>query len=238
MRSASRVPAARRRPQAVCRLAPVLAAAILAVTATAGPAAAHPHGWIDVRVELQFDAAGALVSLRESWLFDELYTAYATEGMDGDGDGRPDPAQLTALLEINLANLAEYDFFTRATLDGREVAFAPPQAAVSAMRGERLEMRFLLPLAEPVEIGSAAFAYRVYDPTYYVEMLHAEQEDAVRLLAAPPGCLWRLEPANPSLETVSLAAALDRNESAGDGLGALFAETVTVTCATDEAESE
>ena len=56
---------------------------------------AHPHAWIDVRVTVLFDGDGAITGLRQSWLFDEFYTAFATEGLDGDGDARPPPASGT-----------------------------------------------------------------------------------------------------------------------------------------------
>lgn len=198
-------------------------------------ARAHPHGWIDVRVELQFDAAGAVVSLRQSWLFDPYYTAFATEGLDGDGDGRPDAAALAELLEVNLTNLADYGYFTEAALGGRPLAFGAPEAAASALRSDRLEMSFLLPLAEPADPGEGGLVYRVYDPTYYIEMLHAEEPPAVRLVEAPAGCDYRIAPAAPNPEVVALAAAADRSQRSVPGfesgnLGALFAETVTVTC--------
>lgn len=209
--------------------------ALLAAPFAAGAAQAHPHGWIDVRVELQFDTSGAVESLRQSWLFDPYYTAFATEGMDGDGDGRPDTAALAELLQVNLTNLADYGYFTEATLGGRPLAFGAPEAAASAMRGDRLEMSFLLPLAEPADPARGGLVYRVFDPTYYIEMLHAEEAPAVRLLGAPAGCDYRIEPPAPNPEVAALAAAVDRSQRAVPGfearsLGALFAETVTVSC--------
>jgi ABC-type uncharacterized transport system substrate-binding protein len=209
------------------------AAGVGAAGLAAGPAGAHPHVWIDLRVEVVFDGAGAVEAIRQAWLFDPYYTVFATEGLDGDGDGRPDPEKLAELLRENLSNLAEYRYFTEASADGAALAFEPPEGAVSAMRGDRLEMSFLLPLAEPAEADG--FAYRIYDPTYYIEMLHAEQPPAVRLLEAPAGCDYRIEPADPTPEAVGLAAAADRSQRVvpgpgGNTIGALFAETVTVRC--------
>ncbi|MEX2630513.1 MAG: DUF1007 family protein [Tistlia sp.] len=206
-----------------------------ALSLAGGAAQAHPHAWIDVRVELQFDAAGAVASLRQTWLFDPYYTVFATEGMDADGDGRPDPDQLAELLAVHLGNLEEYGYFTAASAAGEAVAFGAPSGGVNAMRGDRLEMSFLLPLAAPADPAAGGFSYRVYDPTYYIEMLHAEEPPAVRLLDAPAGCDYRIEPANPAPEAVGLAAAADRSQRVVPGpggatIGALFAETVTVDC--------
>ena len=124
---------------------------VLAVLVLAGwpvpPAAAHPHAWIDVRVAVLFEA-GRIVGLRQTWLFDEYYTAFATEGFDRDRDGRPDRDQLDALLAENLRNLADYDTFTRVTAAGQRVAVAAPVEASSRMVGSRLEMSFRLPLKD------------------------------------------------------------------------------------------
>lgn len=194
-----------------------------------GPATAHPHTWIDVTVEVVFDQ-GKVVGLRQTWLFDDYYTAYATEDMDADGDGQPDARRLRALLETNMRNLAEYGYFTRVSRGGNEVPFAEVTEMSSRMAGTRLEMSFLLPLAAPLDADEPGMVYGIFDPTYYIEMLHAETRDAIRLTGAPAGCSTKLDKPNPTAEATTLAASLDRLQSAGDTLGAIFAERVTIRC--------
>lgn len=195
----------------------------------AGRATAHPHVWIDVAMEVVFEQ-GKVTALRQIWLFDDYYTAYATEGMDGDGDGQPDAARLQELLKENMGNLEEYGYFTEVTSGGSVVPFGPVVEMASRMTAARLEMTFLLPLAVPLDVRDRGMAYAIFDPTYYIEMLHAERTDAVRLSAAPAGCSAHLQKPDPTVEATSLAAALDRTQSAGNGLGGLFAERVTVRC--------
>src|SRR5690606_31537808 len=48
----------------------LLAAAALFLS-LAGVALAHPHIFIDARAALEFDAAGRLTTIRNSWTFDE-----------------------------------------------------------------------------------------------------------------------------------------------------------------------
>lgn len=193
------------------------------------PAAAHPHAWIDLRVEALFDRSGRMTALRQTWLFDDYYTAFATEGFDRDRDGHPDRDKLEALLAENLRNLAEYDFFTRVTAGGGKVAVAKAVDASSRMAGSRLEMTFTLPLREPAATAKG-IEYAVFDPTFYIEILHAEARDAVRLVGAPAGCGFQIVAPSPSMETVTLAQAMDRTQSAGDGLGQHFAERVELRC--------
>ncbi|MEW5726495.1 MAG: DUF1007 family protein [Pseudomonadota bacterium] len=193
------------------------------------PAAAHPHAWIDLRVEVLFDPAGRVTALRQTWLFDEYYTAFATEGFDKNRDGQPDRDKLDALLAENLGNLAQYDTFTRVRAGGGAVAVGKPGEASSRMVGNRLEMTFSLPLKAPVAVGEG-IDYAVFDPTFYIEILHAEKGEQVRLVGAPASCAHEVVAPSPSIETVALAQGLDRTQSAGDGLGAHFAEWVEIRC--------
>ena len=59
----------------------VVAGALLGL-AWGASAQAHPHVRIDVKVEAVFNDSGEVVGLRELWIFDELYTAFAAGGLD------------------------------------------------------------------------------------------------------------------------------------------------------------
>jgi ABC-type uncharacterized transport system substrate-binding protein len=205
------------------------AAAMVAVQPT--PASAHPHMWIDIAVEVVFDGGKRVTGLRETWLLDEFYTAYATQGLDADGDGQPDPDKLAALLTGQIKHLADVSYFTKVTQGKQATALGKVEEATSRMVGHRLEMTFLLPFQAPVDLAAGPLVYAIYDPTYYIEVLHAERPDAVRLVNAPKDCRSRLIPPHPTPENVMLAQALDTTQTAGDGLGLLFAEKVSVRCA-------
>lgn len=195
-----------------------------------GPAAAHPHGWIDIQVAVIFDPAGRITALRQTWLFDEAYTAFVAEGADPDGDGRANQDLLQELLSINMRNLADYHYFTLVEQAGQALPFAPPDGLATRITGGRLETVFRLPLAAPAAPRAAAIAYRVYDPTYFLEVLHVEGGAAVQLVGAPADCHARLLPARPTASQAAMAATLDVTQSGDEGLGALFAETVRLTC--------
>lgn len=217
---------------------------LLWATSGASPAQAHPHAWIDLRVAVLFDSTGALVGLRETWLFDEYYTAFATEGMEAGPDALPSREQLDILLRQNIKNLSEYDYFTRVwhgeAADKQPVPFLPVVEMDSRLTAaRRLEMTFVLRFAEPVSAWTRPVVYAIYDPTYYVEMLHAEKGTPIRLEAAPAGCAYQLHRPNPNPEMVALAAALDTTQSPeeegyGSEFGSMFAQRVSVQCRTPE----
>ena len=185
-------------------------------------AAAHPHAWIDVSVEVLFDPSGRVTGLRESWLFDEFYTAETAQ--------KGEQQKMDSVIARILHNLKDWGYFTRVRLGGRDIAIAVPTEKSARMEGHRLQMTFVAPLVEAVSPRGGALTYSVFDPTYFIEMLHAEKKDAVRLVGAPPGCRFDLRPAKPDPKAVAAAAALDRTQSGGDGLGAQFAEKVEIRC--------
>jgi len=196
----------------------------------ASPVHAHPHVWVDIKVRVLFDAQGRVSALHETWLFDDYYSAFALTGADKDGDGKPDQNLLDEVLAENLKNLAEYNYFTRVMSGETVVATGTARDAASRVQDKRLEMSFLLPLDTPVSANDLPLRYAVYDPTYYIEMVHAEAPDAVTLADAPKGCEFQLKQPDPDPEQVVLAASLDKTQTAGNGLGGYFAEEVYLTC--------
>src|ERR1700733_1943247 len=82
---------------------------------------AHPHILIDARTELLFNAQGQVVGVTNVWDFDDAFSAYAIQGYDSKGDGKPTKAELQPFAEINVKSLAEYSYFTRMKIDGVSV---------------------------------------------------------------------------------------------------------------------
>ena len=201
----------------------------LALAALPAPLAAHPHGWIDIRTEILVDDAGRIEALRQAWLFDAFYSAFMLDDFAAEGLSRE--AGLARLLEQDVTALAPHDYFTRVEVDGDARAFDEVRAYANGVAQGRLWFRFELPLAEPVDPSAHDVRYAVYDPTYYIELLH-HGETPVRL-AEPlvERCAVEVIEPEPPAEIVSFAAMLDRTAEADDGLGAHFAQWVELRCA-------
>jgi hypothetical protein len=110
---------ARRAAATAGRLMMATAGIILAASA---PALAHPHVWVAHEAKAVFEN-GALTGLNYRWVFDEIYTASAIEGLDKNNDGKLDAAELDELLKVNIEGLKEFDYFTSALLAGKAVPF-------------------------------------------------------------------------------------------------------------------
>jgi len=208
----------------------LLAIALAVLLSPSGPAAAHPHGWIDVQVTVLLDDSGAVVGLREAWLFDEVYSAFATEGFDGNGDGEPDPERLQELAAVNLQQLREYDYFTVITAAGGELSVPDVTDPTTAFGSGRIYLAFTLMFDEPVPREAQPLRYAVFDPFYLAAMAHLPDGEGIRLEGGPPGCIVRIDEADPDPDVVAYALSLDITQATDDSLGAQFAEWITVSC--------
>ena len=200
----------------------LMAAMISALAVTSAPASGHPHAWIDISVDILFDASGKVTGLRQSWLFDEFYTADTVRAEERN--------KLGALIDRVLKNLEEWGYFTRVRLGERAIGLAIPTERSARLEKNRLRLNFVTPLTEAAAPVGAALTYAIYDPTFFIEMLHDERKNAIRLIGAPPRCAARRIAPTPSSATIASAAALDRSQTGDDSLGAEFAEKVEIRC--------
>ncbi|QFU02198.1 hypothetical protein FIU83_11145 [Halomonas sp. THAF5a] len=194
---------------------------------------AHPHGWVDVSVRVQVDERGRVEALQQRWRLDPFYSLLLLEELQSAEGDAPMEARLDQLgVEIR-HNLAPQHYFTHVTQDGEAVALGEVEHFTTLARDDRVELMFRLPLAEPLPLGQAPMRYRIYDPTYYLEVLHEAEGDTPRpdaLEVTGADCEARIIAAEPDPARVAEAARLDRDAQAPEGLGRFFAETGEVRC--------
>ena len=90
-----------------------LAAVLIGLVAIAPlPALAHPHIFVDAKAAITFNDAGEVVSIHNSWVFDEAYSAWSIQGLDTNGDGKVTREELQPLADDNMNGLADYEYYT------------------------------------------------------------------------------------------------------------------------------
>ena len=191
-------------------------------------ALAHPHAWIDLRSRVLLNDEGQVYAFEFEWLFDDYYTVLVAEEL-GLGQ-EPTAAYLDQITKRNLTNLQDYDYFTAITYDGERQAVGEVTRYESDLHDGRLWMQFELPLTQPLDPKTGEVSFAVYDPTYWIEILHLEGEPIFFSGEGADQCFGDIIQPNPTLDQVTLAAAIDRDETGGDDLGELFAETVALRC--------
>ena len=161
----------------------------LTVVASLGlgaPALAHPHVWVTAKAELVYAPDGRVAAVRHSWTFDQAYSAFVTQGLDKNNDGKLTPDELQDLAKVNTESLADFEYFTHLKASGAKQAFDPPREQAMVFENGAATLSFHLPLKKPA--ANKAVALEVYDPAFFVAFGMAEGEDAIKLANAPKGC--------------------------------------------------
>ena len=197
---------------------------------TQSAAMAHPHVWVAVRSEVVFGDDGKIIGVRHAWEFDEMYSAFATQGLGKNG-APPTKEELAPLAKTNIESLAEFDYFTFAKQNNEKPAFKPPQdVTLEVNERKSVVMRFFLPLQTPAS-AKKPFSFQVYDPTYFVSF-GLEKKEPVTIARAPAGCSLSLVEPSPlvAADNQKLSEAFFQNMSPGADFGIKLATRAIVAC--------
>jgi ABC-type uncharacterized transport system substrate-binding protein len=208
-----------------------LATALTGLLLAAGVASAHPHVWVTMKSTVVYGPDGAVIGVRHAWAFDDMYSAFATQGLESKKKGEFTADELKPLAKVNVESLKEYDFFTYAKVNGKKVTFVDPvdYSLEFNSKDTVLTLTFLLPLQTPVK--ARALELEVFDPSYFVDFALAEK-DAVALAGAPAGCQFNVgKPQEMSKELADRLAAIPPSGQIPDNsYGAAFSNKISVKC--------
>jgi ABC-type uncharacterized transport system substrate-binding protein len=206
--------------------------ALFLLAFSGAPAFAHPHVWIDMKTDLAFDDAKKLEALTITWSFDEFYSAFAVQDFKKRPDGTYDPADLAKLVDVNLTNLKDWNYFTEVTQNGKplKLGLAARGASSYDAKTGMLTMAFTVPLATPVaatQVGPVQF--RIYDPSFYIAIDYVKK-DAIHLTSGNhDGCAVSTRIPNAEKIWSSLPESAFTGPKAVS-LGKNFATTATLIC--------
>jgi ABC-type uncharacterized transport system substrate-binding protein len=211
-------------------VAPLLA--VVAGLALAGEARAHPHVWVTMQSELVYAPDGSVTGVHHAWTFDDMFSVFATQGIEAKQKGQFTREELAPLAEVNVTSLKEYDFFTFAKANGTPVEFKEPPTGYYLDFDPKetvLTLHFTLPLKAPVKAKD--LTVEVYDREFFVDFSFAEK-NPVKLLGAPAQC--KAAVVNPQQMDAALAQRLGQlgpdQRDPSLTIGAEFANKIVVKC--------
>jgi ABC-type uncharacterized transport system substrate-binding protein len=197
----------------------VFAALVLLVGADAQ---AHPHVWVTMKSEVVYGTDGAATGVRHAWTFDDMFSTFATQGLESKEKGKFTREELAPLAQVNVDSLKDFDYFTVARANGKK--------ADLEFTGGQLTLHFTLPLASPVKAQS--LDVEMADPTWFVDFSFAEK-DPVRLSGAPAECKLAVmrpgEGGAPAKPQGQPGEAFFNNPGASN-YGAQFSNKIAVKC--------
>jgi ABC-type uncharacterized transport system substrate-binding protein len=196
---------------------------------SAPQAIAHPHAWIDIVIVFETNPEDEVTGIAQTWIIDPTYSRYLHDDAMAQFEGATPEEKLANLGAEILDNLGEYHWYTEVHADDRAIAVRPEGPAELVMRDRQIRFQFRLTLAEPVDPRTQTLRYAVYDPTYFIEVLHEPTTPPRLELSTGPCRLDILKP-RPDPMIVARALALDYNQTGEADLGRHFAEKVTAHC--------
>jgi len=200
---------------------------IVALSAGASSAEAHPHVWINAKSEVVYAPDGSITGVRHAWTFDEMFTTYALQGLATKTKGVYTREELAPLAQTNVESLKEFDFFTFAKADGKKEKFLEPVDYFLEYKDAALTLHFTLPLKTPVK--PKALALEVFDPAFFIDFKF-DDKDPIKLVGAPAACQMKFQ--RPHEDTAAAPKLTEENFASGDNsnYGAMFANKISVQC--------
>lgn len=196
--------------------------------AFAASAQAHPHVWVTVKGDVVFAPDGKVAALRYVWTFDDMYSAFATQGLDKNNDGQFSRDELAELAEINVTSLEEFNYFTVAKNGGDALAFGKPKDYWLQMDKDILSLHFTLPLLNAA--AQKDFTADIFDPSFFVDLSFPEGAK-VELIGAPANCTAdAVRPKGFDASSSKLSESFFANLSASAQFGSQFASRIVLRC--------
>jgi ABC-type uncharacterized transport system substrate-binding protein len=202
--------------------------AILLLLLSVNCAEAHPHVWITFHSELLYATDGTMTGVRHAWTFDEMFSAYALQGIPHAKKGQYTREELASLAQTNVDSLKEYGYFTYARTESKKLKFADAVDYWLEYENAALTLHFTLPLKAPA--SAKAMKIEIYDPSIFVDFEFAKDKPVS--LTGAPQCLATYDlPHQPTAaEQVRLsqldAVPLDPSSTYGE----IFANKILVKC--------
>lgn len=206
----------------------IFLAALLSLAASS-VVQAHPHVWVTMQTELVYAADGSITGIRHAWSFDDMFSTFATQGLESKEKGKFTRDELAPLAKVNVESLKEYDFFTYATADGKKAALTDPAPDYWLdFKDQVLTLNFLLPFKTPVK--AKELKIEIYDPSVFVDFAFAKDKPVQ--LAGAPKC--KLDVVLPREMTFAEGKALSQipaeEKNTTMAWGAQFASKILVHC--------
>jgi ABC-type uncharacterized transport system substrate-binding protein len=193
-------------------------------------ARAHPHVWVTVKSQIAFTPDGKVSAVIHDWVFDEMYSSFATQGLAPAGQ-LVKKEQFAPLAKENAGSLAEIGYFTTLKIAGKSMDFAPVTDYWMQERPDHLvEFHVALPLKTPTPI-TKFLTLRVSDPEFFIDF-EFDDKAPVTLVSAPSGCSANVAKPKPleAGDKQKLTESFFTNLAPGTNFGFKMASAAIVAC--------
>ena len=197
----------------------------------ASPALAHPHVWVTIKEEFGYGPNGELLSVHHAWTFDDMFSAYALQGLVAKTKGQFTREELQSLAKLNVESLKEDGYYTYAWIDGqkRSNLFDDPTNYWFDYNAETSELTLNVTLRLKSPVSAKQLVVEIYDPVFFVDF-GLDRDKPVELVTAPPQCSVSTTRPGGSPSYVPGVNQLFTASDANVGMGSNFASKILVQC--------
>ncbi|AQZ50750.1 DUF1007 family protein [Martelella mediterranea] len=207
-----------------------LSIAALFCLAAASQAGAHPHVFVDARLEVVADDDGNVTALQNVWRFDEFFTSSVILDYDANMDNQLTGKELTDIGDTVRESLAEYGYYTQINDNGEDVPLAEPDVIHADMMDGQLLLIFSAKPSRPIKL-SGHLTFGIYDASMYTAIDFQRDEDLAMIGDAFGRCKAAVVRPDPdeiiSQNSDALTAAFFNDPT---DMSKLFATRLDLTC--------
>ncbi len=195
-------------------------------------ASAHPHIFVDSRLEVIGGAEGNVQELRNVWRFDEVFSSSVLLDFDKNSDLKLDEEELAELGETMRTSLGDYHYFTTLTVNGAPVGVQKPDVIHVSFQDGQILVFFAVKPDKPMPL-KGRLTFGIYDPTMYTAIDFPTDKDLVAEGPAFAKCQHKVVRPDPdevlSQNSASLTDAFF-NDPTGTDMSKMFATRLELTC--------
>ena len=207
-----------------------LAAALLGLTPVS--ADAHPHIFVEARMEVLANDKGELTEVRNVWRFDELFSSSVLLDFDKNTNGKLDDSELAELGETMRTSLADFHYFTTITQDGKNIPVLKPDVIHVSVQDQQVLAFFAVKPSQPVHL-KGRLTFGIYDTSLYTSIDFPNDADLVQEGKSFAACKRQVVRPNPDeviAENKSTLTDAFFNDPTGTTMSKLFATRLDVQC--------
>lgn len=201
------------------------------LTASTGSALAHPHVYAEARLEIVIGNQGTVEELRHVWRFDDLFSSTILLDFDTNANLKLESSELLEIGTVVRNSLADYDYYTAISHDGRAVKILPPDAIHVDFQDGQILMFFAVRPETPLPL-QGLLSFGAYDPTMYAALDFLTDDDLV-VDGLQPGCskaIIRPDPDDVMAQNQATLTEAFFNDPQGNDISKLFATRLELTC--------
>ncbi len=193
---------------------------------------AHPHNWIDLKSGFTINSQNRLTQIKQTWKFDIYYSMITLA--DVLNEHKNEEKGLNIIARKMITDLADYNYFSLLNINNTSVPLPAPASyrlySQDEGTGQFLEMEILFDIAPEIPLDNKTIEWQIFDPTYYIAMMHTENSNISVTANSDIDCSSTLEQPAPTEDIIDYAMSLDRSQRETNGLGKYFAETIRISC--------